>query len=102
MSKEIISLSVASTLSLAVIIGVFSWLDGTGNLSSDVALAQAKQSLSQICNQKGISAAELELVDATAPSANKHGWQFKFQAPGSSAIVVEVADNGNTKSISPL
>lgn len=96
MSKEILSLGVYSTLSMAVIIGVFSWLDNTGNLTSDAALHQAEQSLNRICSQKGIRASDLELVDATAPEQGKHGWQFTFKAPGSGSILVEVNDNGKT------
>lgn len=102
MSKEILSLGVYSTLSMAVIIGVFNWMDNTGALSSDAALRQAEQSLSRLCNQKGIQASDLELVDATAPEQGKHGWQFKFKAPGSGSILVEVKDNGNTNATAQL
>lgn len=97
MSKEIVSLGICSTLSLAVIIGVFNWMDGNAGLGSETALQQAQLSVSKYCQQKGISAADLELVDATAPESGKHGWQFKFQAPSGKPITVEIASEAKGK-----
>jgi len=98
MSKEIVSLGICSTLSLAVIVGVFNWMDGNAGLSSETALHQAELSVARYCQQKGISAADLELLDATAPEGGKHGWQFKFKSPGGSPITVEIDQGGKSRS----
>jgi hypothetical protein len=92
LSKDIISLGVFSTLSMAVIIGVFNWLDGHYALTSESALKQAEQSLSQYCSRQGIHVSDLQLIDASAPEEGQHGWQFKFKSPGGPSITVEVKD----------
>lgn len=91
MKKDLLLLGMTSLLSIGVIMGVFNWLDGSGMISSEAALRQARQWLAVSCARKGIPAASMKLVEVFAPDAHSNHWRFQFQSPATGAVLVEVA-----------
>lgn len=87
-------------LAVTAITGVIFWLDNeTPVLTSDIALARAEKTATQVCAQSGAQMCDLKLVDATVTpgKAGDRGdlWQFEFYSPRQGAVTVDVRGTGD-------